>query len=172
MTSGMTAPGMSVGVPKDAVVSLPGGKTISLADLAKLREGGVGFSEDDTIFLGKPELLLKNPKKGCHYGWPLRSLSTAGKIRQRDYRKVTIEELREDTPYPVATQEGVGGGQVEWNNHVLVEMTDEVYQRRFVAPQWRGTEQLARLQERLNTKADQLGLHITPEVTATPVASY
>lgn len=158
----------NVGVPKDAVVSIPGGRTLTREELTKLREGSERVAyEDAKIFLGRPDLLLKNPRKGAHYGWPIRNNRTAGLCRSKQYRVVAPDELLENFPYEVSPR----GNQVEWECHILVEISDEAYQARYIAPAWQSTEQLARLRERLTAEADNQHLPITPMVTAKAVTA-
>lgn len=162
-------------IPTDAVVSLPGGKTLTMKELEDLDIGNFGF-EDPHEFLGRPELALENPtpineKTGeGHYGWPLKNNKTAAHVRQNHYRVVRPEELKEDCKYPIATQGGAGDGQVEWENHILVEIEPKYYKRFYRDTAWRSTIQLAqRALARMKADAAAAGLPITPTLNVQSV---
>lgn len=168
-TPGMTAPPKNIGVPEDAVVSIPGGKTLNLK---QLKDVSFGYN-DPHEFLGQPEKLLKNVDPKKHYGWPIKSNATQGKCRQGVYRVIRPEEIKDDTPYAIATQDGVGGGQVEWENHILVEYAEEYYKAHYEDAAWQGTLQLARRAQALQREAaDKVGIPIQTHLTATPVTSF
>jgi hypothetical protein len=149
--------------PKDAVISIGNGLTLTLDELASVvREGGENIDYNEAKrFLGDPSLILKNPRKGAHYAWPVRNTRTAGLCRSKAYNVVPAEELMEDCPYDVR----VRGEQIEWENHILVEVSDAAYRQRFVVPQWRNTIQLAHLRDRLQARANAQHLPIQTEVT-------
>lgn len=153
-------------VPRNAVVSLPGGRTLTAEELNELASASFGV-EDPHEFLGQPELALENPTpkdpKKCtgEYGWPVKNNKTAAHIRQNHYRVVRPEELKADCKYPIATQDGAGGGQVEWENHILVEIEPSYFKRFYKDVAWRSTLQLAaRAQAQQQAEAEAQGLNI------------
>jgi hypothetical protein len=153
-----------VGVPMGSVVSLPGGITITREQLEQLLEGSdPTVAENNAPFLGDPSILFREPKKGAHYGWPIRNVATQGKCYSGAYRVVAPEELRDDIPFEVSKD----GSHVEWYNHILVEIQEDFYKKYFVLPAWRSTVQLARLQDFFAERAKAKGLSITPTVTMT-----
>lgn len=160
-------------VPRSAVVSLPGGKTITSEELDELASASFG-TEDPHEFLGRPELALQNPtpknkKTGAgEYGWPIKDNKTAAHIRQKHYRLIRPVELREDCKYPLATQDGVGDGQVEWENHLMIEIEASYYKRFYMDTAWRSTLQLAaRAQAQQQAEAEGQGLHIKTHLDIT-----
>jgi hypothetical protein len=148
---------------KDAVISIGNGITLTAEELqAVVREGAENMEYNEAKrFLGDPSILLKNPRKGAHYAFPIRDSRTAGICRSGVYKVVPSEELKEDCPFDVS----VRGKQIEWENHILVEISDEVYHQRFIVPQWRNTVQLAHLREHLAARAATQHLPIQTDVS-------
>ena len=160
-------------VSRDAVVSIPGGKTLTMAELSELASASFG-TEDPHEFLGRPELALENPtpknaKTGAgEYGWPVKNNKTAAHVRQNHYRIVRPSELKPDCKYPLATQDGVGEGQVEWENHIMVEIEPSYFKRFYTDVAWRSTLQLAaRAQAQQQAEAESHGLPIKTHLDIT-----
>ena len=157
-------PGTTHGTSKDAVISIGNGVTLNQSDLSKLREAAEMVDyQDARAFLGKPEVLFSHPTRGAHYAWPIKNSKTAGLCKGGMYRVVKPAEIKDDCPYEIVK---VSDRQIEWENHILVEISEAAYKTRFVSPMWKNTLLLSKVREQFASAAARAGLPIQTEVTA------
>lgn len=90
---------------------------------------------DQSLMLGNPAAMLKNPLPGAKYVWKTRSgelgRSLAGLIRQEVLRPVGVEEADPKHPYALFQRLVLAGKPViAWESHILCEMPPDEADRR------------------------------------------
>jgi hypothetical protein len=105
-------------------------------------------------FVDRPEVILKEPEPGAHYGFASYDERTRGLFRAHQYEPVYEDELLEnnDVPYSVSDVLTEKGPMklVIWHGLVMFRIPADVYLREYELPALQSAARLTQHQENFN----------------------
>ena len=104
----------------------------------------------------KPEILLKEPKADCHYGWArLSAPVTVMRAGQGAYRYVKPADIKANLGEMFTTHKGVGSDKVCYGSLVLVEITEQAWNDYYIEPEIEAVARLASQQAQLAAEIEE-----------------
>jgi hypothetical protein len=149
--------------PNESQIGMPFGKKVARSRMVR-----PGYSlRQAKEYLGRADKLMKEPKRGYHYGWCDKEDPMAqSKINMGLYRKVKKDELQEHHGAPITTHEGTDDGVYHYRL-MLIEISPQAWLELYEDPVSQAADRLTMAEEQYTEDIEKASRNARGETLAT-----